>query len=109
MKKQIPDEGAVKDAWDYFVAGRVKNVRDALSSLSKGQIKLLTYIALGHHEELSGQSAQRALDLASSSITRQLKILEELDYIENQNHHAFIIDPLIQDVLRNYEKGMLVV
>ena len=106
-KKRSPNEKSVDEAWDYFVAGRVKNTRDALSSLSKGQIKILTYIALGHHEELSGQIAQRLLNLASSSITRQLKVLEELDYVEVKNNYASIIDPLIQEVLRKYENGIL--
>lgn len=104
---QAPQEKAVDEAWDYFVAGRLKNTRDMLSFLSKGQIKILTYIALGHHEELSGQQAQRILNLAGSSVSRLLKTLEELDYIEMQGHHAFIIDPLIKDVLKKYENGIL--
>lgn len=107
-EKSVPQEKSVEEAWDYFVAGRLKNTRDMLSSLSKGQIKILTYIALGHHEELSGQQAQRILNLASSSVSRLLKTLEELDYVEIQNNQVFIIDPLIKDVLKKYERGMLV-
>ncbi len=108
-KKHLPNENSVEEAWSYFVAGRLKNTRDALSFLSRGQIKILTYVALGHREELSGQLAQRSLRLAGSSITRQLKVLEELDYVEVKNNVASIIDPLIQEVLKKYESGMLAV
>ncbi|MCD8524220.1 MAG: hypothetical protein LRY67_00145 [Gammaproteobacteria bacterium] len=106
-KKLPPKENEVQEAWDCFVAKRLKNTRDALSSLSKGQLKLLAFIALGHHEELSGQQAQRQLILASSSLTRFLKILEDEDYIEMANNRANIIDPLVKEVLSKYERSVL--
>ena len=94
-------------AWDFFVVKRLKNTRDALSALSKGQLKILAYIAAGHHTELSGQQAQRQLMLASSSLTRFLKILEDADYIEITNNCANIIDPLLKEVLSKYERSVL--
>lgn len=106
-KKLPPKENEVQEAWDCFVVKRLKNTRDALSSLSKGQLKILAYIALGHHEELSGQQAQRQLTLASSSLTRFLKILEDEDYIEMANNRATIIDPLVKEVLSKYESSVL--
>lgn len=106
-KKIAPKSNEVQEAWNYFVGKRLKNTRDALSSLSKGQLKVLAYIALDHHEELSGQRAQRELMLASSSITRFIKILEDEDYIEVKNNHAHIIDPLIKEVLSKYESSVL--
>ena len=98
---------AVKEAWNIFLDRRLKNTRDVLSSLSKGQLKILTYIALDHHKELTGQNAQRALGLAGSSVTRFIKVLEELDYVEVSDNKTYIIDPLIRDILKQFEPSIL--
>ena len=45
--------------------------------------------------------------LASSSITRFIKILEEEDYIEMATNGASIIDPLVKEVLSKYENSVL--
>lgn len=107
-KKHPPSMQAVQEAWNHFVEKRLKSTRDALSSLSKGQIKVLAYIAMGEQKELTGQQAQRALNLASSSIARFIKVLEDHDYIEVSEHQITMIDPLIKEVLNKHERAILV-
>lgn len=105
--KNPPDTDDVEKAWQYLLENRLRNVRSSLSSLNNGQLKVLVYISLSQGKELSGQKTQRQLELAGSTITRTLKALEELDYVENINNQYKIIDPLVKDILSRYERGII--
>lgn len=45
--------------------------------------------------------------MLSLVLLTQLKVLEELDYVEVKSNVASILNPLIQEVLKKYERGIL--
>lgn len=94
----------VDASWMKFVNHRLKEIRYQLKQLNKGQLKILTVIALGQKTQLTGKEMQRKTQLTSPTITRALMQLEDMDYIERtEQHHVSIIDPLIETVIKTYE------
>lgn len=101
-----PTVANVENAWEMYVDQRLKDVRYSLSKQSPGQIKVLTLIASGLNQELTGQLAQKKVKMAAPSILSALRNLEENDYIEQTQAGTYrVIDPLIKDVLLKHEMG----
>ena len=107
-KKSTPKLNDVIKSWDMYMKIRLKDIRYNLSRQSAGQIKLLTLIAMGMNKQLSGKDAQRKTNMAGSSILNAISTLEENDYVEKLKDGTYrIIDPLIKDVLIQYEHNNL--
>lgn len=101
---KIPTEEDVIQTWDRYLQQRFKDISYYLKKLSSGQIKVLTLIAINFQQEITGQAAQKKVKLSGPSIVKSLQILEANDYIEkNQDNSYTIIDPLVKDILLNYE------
>lgn len=100
--KSLLTEKKVLEAWDKLIDDRLKDIRDIFFKKSLGQMKILTYIALGNTKELSGTKAQNKLEMSGSAIVQALKILEEEDLIEKADSRYQIIDPLIKATLIKY-------
>jgi AAA+ ATPase superfamily predicted ATPase len=101
-------ERQVRETWNDYIAQRLKDIRYHLSRLTRSQLKVLTFMAISPASELTGKQAQHRMDLASSTITQALNILEDNDYVERLGKGDYrIIDPLVKAVLANYEKENL--
>ena len=106
--KNEPSEQNVRETWDEYVLQRLKDVRYNLAKLTRGQLTILTLIAVGITKELTGKEAQHQTNLASSTITIALNALEDNDYVERLGKGDYrILDPLVKSVLANYEKENL--
>ncbi len=100
------NEQLINESWDEFVDSRLTDVRLHLSQLNTSQLKLLTLIALGTDEPLTGKRAQERLNLTSPSIVEAKQHLLANDYIEETtNARHQVIDPLIREVLVRHESG----
>lgn len=105
----IPSEKIVDHVWHNYIKEKLKDTRGALLKLSKGQIKIITYIALGEFTNLSGKKAQRHLDMSSSAIVQALSSLEQIDIIERQpSSHFRLIDPIIKATLAAYNRDYII-
>lgn len=102
--KRPPTVKDIDKAWSDYLVLRVKDTQYHLSRLSAGQLKVLTLIAAGFNQEISGKIAQQKVNMASSSIVNALRLLVEGDYIEIFPQGRYrVIDPLIKDILVKYE------
>jgi len=105
--KKAPVIEDVKKSWEKLIKSELKAVRFFLSKKSTSQLKILTYIALNHHTELTGKDAQRTLNLSSTAISKALQQLEEDDLIEHEDKAYTILDPLLKSVLSQYETELI--
>jgi len=103
LKKKIAERD-IDIVWTMLIEDRLKDTREILSAKSKGQIKILSLIALGYNKEITGQLAQGKLAMSGSAISQSLKILEKEDYIEKilPDTSYRIIDPLLRSTLAKY-------
>ncbi|MEM1244589.1 MAG: ATP-binding protein [Pseudomonadota bacterium] len=98
--KKLPSVHEVQKAWYEFVLQKTKDIRLELSNRSHTQIKLLIEIAKGNAANLSAKENLMRLELTSSAIVQALKVLEQLDYIEQLDSGQYrIIDPVIKSTL----------
>ena len=106
--KNGPSDKDVRNTWNAYVEQRLKDVRYNLSRLTRTQLTVLTLLAINMNGGLTGKEAQHRTNLASSTITQALNVLEDNDYVERLGKGDYrIIDPLVKSVLVNYEKENL--
>lgn len=100
---RIPTGEDIKEIWEKLLNEKLKDLREILAKRSAGQIKILSYIALGNISELTGQLAQSKLGMSSSAIVQSLQILDRDDYVEKLTDNSYqIIDPLLKATLMQY-------
>lgn len=100
---KIPDVTYVEKAWATLIHDKLKDTREVLTKKALGQIRILSYMALGHTKEVTGQFAQSMLGISSSAIAQALKILEQEDFIDRREDDSYrIIDPLLKATLIQY-------
>lgn len=104
--EQIPTSGSqVNAAWQKLLNQRLKDVRYSLHQiLNAGQIKVLSLVASGATNELTGKIAQRLTNLSSPTLLKHLQALEDMDFLERRDEGGYrILDPVIDDVVRQFE------
>lgn len=102
---QEPKVGDVIKCWQDYINELLKEIRAELYKLSPGQLKVLIAIGLGAHKELTGKKAQKQLNLTSGAIVYALRVLEDMDYIEELQDHVFrIVNPAIRSTLEMFYK-----
>ena len=100
---QPPSPDEVKICWNKMIVEERREIMRELSSLSSGQKKVLIAIAEGNTKEFTGKIFLKKADIAGSSVTEALQILEQKDYIEKRESDGYrLIDPLIAAALRLY-------
>ena len=97
---KLPSPKDVDKVWSDYIAIESKDLKVQLRRLSTGQIKLLSYIAMGPADEITGKKSQEHLSMSSSAISQALQKLENLAYIEKTAQRGYrIIDPVVRAVL----------
>ncbi len=108
-QNKTPTVKTVKEVWLAYIEEKLKDTRNLLAKRSIGQVKLLTYIALGQYDNLTSKETQRNLDMTSSGIVQSLSTLEQSDYIERLADKSFrIIDPVLKSTLAIYNGDYLI-
>lgn len=102
-KAQPPDVNAVKKIWQEYIHTERTRISREISYLSFGQRKILTAIAFGHTNELTGKTFLQKVGITGPSVISALEVLEERDLIgKNQTGQYFIIDPLMKSSLQYF-------
>lgn len=94
--------------WEELVESRANEIRKQLKSISAGQLKVLTFIAIYGGERLTRKEVQLQTTLASSSIVKALESLEENDLVVRLSNEYHIVDPVLKEVLKRYEAYNLI-
>ncbi len=101
--EESPTVNDVQIYWTKMMKEERQEIMRELSALSRGQRKVLIAIAEGANKELTGKVFLNQINLTSSSVVDAVKILEQRDYIEqNENGEYHLIDPLIRTAINIY-------
>lgn len=93
----------VINCWNKIIQEERSETLRELSMLSIGQRKILTIIANGQIDGLTGKKTLKEVDLSSSAVIEALKVLEQKDYIEETTASSYkMIDPLIKSTILFY-------
>jgi len=101
---KLPCPEDIEAKWLDFAKEERQEVARELSTLSTGQRKILSFIASGFNEKLSGKIFLQKVNMTSSSVIEALQILEQKDYLEKDKSSYKIIDPLVKTTLNVYFK-----
>lgn len=99
-KKHLPKYEDVMSLWQsYILQEETKTAKD-LSGLSLLQKQLLITISQGVTKDLNGKVIVSKLNVTSAAITKALRVLVELDYVQKDvGNEYLLIDPLIKESL----------
>lgn len=98
--KKLPTLNSINTAWNKVIAEEWSDALREFSDLSINQRRLLKYIANDQTSFLTSQEAASALSMPTSTIASAISVLIERDYIELDNSHYYIINPLLLAVAR---------
>ncbi len=108
QKTAVSTVESVREAWQMLIQSSLKGIRYYLAQRNNSQLKVLAYIALGNHTELTGKVAQKTTDLSSTGIMNALNALVEENFIEQNSDGTYaFIDPLVQAAIATYETELL--
>jgi len=101
--KRKPTVKAINVAWLEIMHVERLEIAHEISSLSKGQRKILIAIAEGNNKALTSKYFLRKINMSASSVSEAIQTLEEKDYIvKSINKEYYFIDPLIKTALLFY-------
>lgn len=106
-QKQPPKADDVATCWQNYINELLKETRAQLAKLKTCQLKLLIAIALGTNTELTGKETQKKLDASSAVLVYNLRVLENMDYIEKLGNQFHIINPVISYTLKMFYSDIL--
>lgn len=101
--KGLPTAIDIKNSWYKLITEERQEIAKELSMLSPSQRKILLAISRGTNKELTGKEMIKSMNLSGASISKALKLLIQLDYVEKlENGEYHLIDPLISSALKLY-------
>jgi AAA+ ATPase superfamily predicted ATPase len=97
---QLPNINDVNQAWETVREEEHSDINMEMASLSLKQKKVIKYIAQHSGVNLMSAEATRTTGMALSSLATAVKGLLEKDIIEKSNNDYFIINPMLNYVLK---------
>ncbi|MCK4609045.1 MAG: ATP-binding protein, partial [Gammaproteobacteria bacterium] len=98
--KNLPKITDIKHCWDILVEEENSDANTEISQLSLGQKKIIKYIANYEEESLMSASAIKIIGMALSSISGAIAGLLEKNFIDKQEAHYRIINPVVKYLLQ---------
>lgn len=102
--QNVPNENAIRSAWDCVVVEEWSDALKELSQLALIQRRILRYIANNSVTNIYAQSSFTAINSPPSTVASAVNVLIKKDYIEQDDSGYYtVINPLLAAVLRGAE------